>query len=172
VIPVAKTHSRSASTDQTNGDPSAIIAFEDFPVGREIRTGGVTVTEAHIVGWAGLTGDWYGLHVDEEFARAKGPFGGRVAHGPLTFALGVGLMYQTGQFGEAILGWLGCDKLRALRPVYVQDTIRVDDTVIEARVSGSSPHAGIVVFEYRTSNQRSELIMTYKFSLLMRRRNA
>lgn len=139
--------------------------WEDFPVGRTVTTQGVTVTESHVVQWAGLTGDWYPLHSDAVFA-ARSSFGQRVAHGPLTFALAVGLMAQTGVYGDGIHGWLGSQSLRAAAAVLIGDTIRVNATVTESRPS-KRPERGVVTLDYVVSNQRDEVVMKFDFSLLM-----
>ena len=68
---------------------------------------GMTITDAHLVQWAGLTGDLVSLHLDETYA-AETPFGQRIAHGPLTLSLGLGLMTQTGYFSN-VVAWLGLD---------------------------------------------------------------
>jgi itaconyl-CoA hydratase len=144
------------------------LGWEDFPVGRRIVTPAVTVTESHVVHFAGLTGDWYELHMDAEAAR-RGPFGERIAHGPLTFALAVGLMYQSQAYGNSIVAWLGADQLRASAPVRFGDTIHVEATVKEARASKQA-NRGVVTLQYSVVNQRGETVMTLDFSLLMRSR--
>lgn len=146
------------------------VGWEDFTVGRAVRTPAVTVTESHVVQFAGLTGDWYPLHTDAEWTRQT-PFGQRIAHGPLTFALAVGLMYQSHVYGDAILALLGADKLRATAPVFFGDTIHVIATVVEVRAS-RDPGRGVVTLRYVVRNQRDEEVMSFLFTLLMRSRNA
>src|SRR5437773_1544939 len=65
--------------------------FEDFTVGETLVSPGRTIEAADINLFAGLTGDFYPLHVDEVVAQGT-RFGGRIAHGPLTFAIAVGLV--------------------------------------------------------------------------------
>ena len=91
-------------------------------VGDRYRTESITVTETHVVNWAGLTGDWVPLHVDAEYAAAT-EFGERIAHGPLTLALALGLVTRTGIFGDCVVAWLGLDKVRLPLPVRFGDTI-------------------------------------------------
>lgn len=147
------------------------VAFEDFPKGRVCRTQGVTVTESHVVSWAALTGDWYPLHMDEEFARKRSTFGKRVAHGPLIFALSIGLMARSGVFGDAIVAWLGCDDLRATEPVFLGDTVRLEATVSDSRRSKSDPSRGVVSLQYRTFNQHDRIVLFCIFTLMMRARS-
>ena len=73
---------------------------DDFKVGDVFETAAITLTEAHIVTWAGLTGDFYPLHMDREYA-AKTQFGERLVHGPLIFGLAVGLVSLAGIGGDA-----------------------------------------------------------------------
>lgn len=146
------------------------IGWEDFPVGRKIVTPAVTVTESHVVQFATLTGDWYFLHMNEAKA-AKTQFGRRIAHGPLTFSLAVGLMYQAQVFGDAIVAWLGTDGLRATAPVFFGDTIHVEATVTKTRQS-RDPGRGIVTFNYVPHNQDGKPVMSFEFVLLMKSRDA
>ncbi len=146
------------------------LGWEDFPVGKTVETAGVTVTEAHLVQFAGLTGDYYPIHTDSEWA-ATSPFGRRIAHGPLTFSLAVGLMYQSQAYGDAIIAWLGADRMRAKAPVFIGDTVHV-----VARVTGSraakDPSRGVIDLEYTVRNQRNEEVMTIALTMLMRSRTS
>ena len=144
------------------------IGWEDFPVGRAITTPSVTVTESHVVQFANLTGDWYPLHMDADWA-GRTPFGKRIAHGPLIFSLGVGLMYQSQCFGHSILAWLGADQIRATAPVYFEDTLHVVATVTGSRAS-KEPERGVVTLRYDIQKQTAESVLSYNFVLLMRSR--
>jgi len=146
------------------------LGWEDFPVGRTIETPGVTVTEAHLVQFAGLTGDYYPVHTDVEWA-AQSPFGQRIAHGPLTFSLAVGLMYQSQAYGDAIIAWLGADRMRATAPVFIGDTVRVVATVKGSRAS-KDPSRGVVDLQYTVRNQRGDDVMSISLTMLMRSRDS
>lgn len=146
------------------------IGWEDFPVGREIATASVTVTETHVVQFATLTGDWYPLHMDAEFA-ATTPFGQRIAHGPLIFTLAVGLIYQSQCYGHAVIAWLGAEKMRATAPTFFGDTVHVVATVTSCRPS-ERPGRGVVVLRYVVKKQTGETAMSFEFALLMRSRDA
>jgi len=142
--------------------------WEDFPTGRTVTTSGITVSESHLVQFAGLTGDYYPVHTDAEWA-AQSPFGQRIAHGPLTFALAVGCMYQSGFYGDAIVAWLGADRIRATAPVFIGDTLHVVATVTASRAS-KDPARGVVSLDYKVRNQRGEDVMLLSLSMLMRSR--
>ena len=145
------------------------LGWEDFPAGRQITTAGITVTETHLVQFSGLTGDCYPVHTDAEWA-AKSPFKQRIAHGPLTFALAVGQMYQSQAYGDAIIAWLGADNVRATAPVFIGDTVHVVATVQSARGT-KDPTRGVVALKYVVKNQRGEDVLSFDFTLLMRARS-
>jgi itaconyl-CoA hydratase len=143
--------------------------WDDLVVGDRVRGPGVTITDTHLVQWAGLTGDWVSLHLDEEYAAAAG-FAGRIAQGPLSLSLSLGLLTQTGIFGN-VTAWLGVDEVRAAAPVLIGDTIRPEAEVTAARPT-SRPGQGVWTLAYRTTNQRGETVMTFTSSFLVRRRPA
>src|SRR4030066_782488 len=131
--------------------------WEDFNIGEEVITPSITITEAHLVNWAGLTMDFYPLHMDEEYAK-KTVFKGRIAHGPLTFALAIGLVYRTGIYGYSILAWLGVENMKIPAPVRIGDTIRVHAKVTE-KLETKNPSKGVIKFLWDIKNQRDETVM-------------
>jgi acyl dehydratase len=143
-------------TEQRYGD--------EFSVGQVFHTQGLTLTEAHVVNWAGLTGDFYPLHMDEEYARAT-PFGGRLVHGPLIFGLAVGLVALAGFAGNSVIAWLGVDNMRMKAPVRIGDTIRVTVTVLSQRTT-SNPQRGVQVWRYSVGNQKGETVLEFDYQLM------
>lgn len=103
---------------------------DDFNVGDVFKTEAITVTETHLVMWAGLTMDYFSLHTDAVYA-SKTSFGERLAHGPLIFALAVGLTVRAKFAGDSVLAWLGADNMRMVAPVKIADTISVSVEVID-----------------------------------------
>ena len=142
--------------------------WDDFTLGQKVRTPAITVTETHVVNWAGLTLDFYPLHMDKEFA-SKTVFKERIAHGPLTFALGVGLMYQTGVAEDSVIAWLGADINRIPAPVKLGDTIHVEAEVSELRETKTA-NQGVMIMRYNVVNQRAETVMVYDMKFLMHKR--
>jgi acyl dehydratase len=142
--------------------------WDDFAQGDVVLTRGRTVDVGDITQFAGLTGDMYPLHIDEEFAR-RGRFDGRIAHGPLTFAIAVGLVGMTNFYGDAIVALLGIDGLRAKKPVLPGDTlcVRAEATAVEA---GENPKYGTLEMTYTVLNQRDETVMQFVQTMLARRR--
>lgn len=143
------------------------LYFEDFENAGELTTRGRTITEADIVLFAGLTGDFVELHTNEEFARQT-PFGRRVAHGAFVFGVSVGLSTRTNLLDDTLLAFAGVDKLRFMAPVFIGDTIRVTKRVAERKELG--PAQGTVVFETRVLNQREEVVLIYFDKMLLKRR--
>lgn len=141
---------------------------DDFKIGDVYKTGGITVTETHVVNWAGLTMDFYPLHMNKEYA-AKTQFGERLVHGPLVFALAVGMVGMDGFGGDAPIAWLGVDNMKMLAPVRIGDTIRTEVEVIDQQPT-SKPERGIQVWQYTVKNQRDEsvFVMDYKMMFHMR----
>jgi len=141
---------------------------DDFKVGDVFETAAITLTEAHVVAWAGLTGDFYPLHMDREYA-AKTQFGERLVHGPLIFGLAVGLVSLAGIGGDAAIAWLGVDNLRMLKPVKLGDTVRVMVDVREQQPT-SNPRKGVQVWRYTVRNQRDEDVMAFDYKMLFHMR--
>jgi len=141
--------------------------WEDLVAGDELHSTGITITDAHLVNWAGLTGDIVQFHINADYAEST-PFGERIAHGPLTLSLSLGLVTQLGYFGN-VIAWLGLDEVRASKPVLIGDSIYVRAVVREARTT-SKPENGVWVIDYTTVNQRNEVVMTFASSFLLRRR--
>lgn len=149
---------------QVKGLPSHF--WESLATADELATTGVTITEAHLVNWAGLTGDIVSFHLDAQYA-ASTPFGQRIAHGPLTLSISLGLLTQTGYLGR-VVAWLGLDEVRAKKPVLIGDTIRVHATVREARET-SNPANGVWIIDYVVLNQDDAIVMTFNSSFLVQR---
>jgi 3-hydroxybutyryl-CoA dehydratase len=143
-------------------------AFEDFARGDIVITRGRTVDIGDISTFSGLTGDHYPLHTDEEYGKAT-RFGTRIAHGPLTFALAVGLVGMSGFYGNAITALVEVKSLRALKPVIPGDTLKVHAEVVELS-EARNPKYGTVHVNYSVRNQREEEVMAFLQIMLARRR--
>ncbi|KOS56604.1 hypothetical protein Z051_08760 [Rhodococcus rhodochrous KG-21] len=141
--------------------------WEDLALGDVLRGPGMTVTDAHLVQWAGLTCDIVSLHLDEEYAAGT-QFGQRIAHGPFTLSLALGLTTQTGYFNN-VVAWLGLDEVRAARPVVIGDTLHPEAELVAARPT-KRPDQGIWTLAYSALNQRGEPVMTFRSSFMIRRR--
>jgi acyl dehydratase len=140
--------------------------FEDAAVGDTYRTGGIVVTEAQIAAFAGLSGDFFDLHVDDEFARGLG-FTGRVAHGILGLALTDGLKNRAEYrfHGVASLGW----NWKFTGPILIGDRIQAEITV-QAKRETRRPDRGILTLAFEVRNQRGEVVQQGTNELMVLRR--
>src|SRR5580700_5475139 len=136
--------------------------FEDYIIGALRITSGRTITEADIVIHAGHSGDFFPHHVDEEFARTT-PFGRRIAHGTMTFAIGIGL--TASQINPAAFTY-GYDRLRFPKPVFIGDTLRTRVTVKEKQEDRKHKGLGRIVEACEVLNQRDEVVMYCEHILL------
>lgn len=142
--------------------------FKGFRAGETIVSPGRTITEADIVIFAGISGDWTELHTNAEYMKSS-MFGQRIAHGLLTLSVASGLALRAMQRTPVeVLAFLGMDNVRFMAPVLIGDTIRVESEVIEARPSKSRPGTGILRFRNVVKNQRGEAVATYETALMVR----
>jgi uncharacterized protein (TIGR00369 family) len=134
------------------------LYFDDISIGDTHLTGGRTVTEADIVNFDGLSGDFQALHMDETYAAAT-QHGKRIAHGLLVIAMTSGLVARLAlqqRLERAIVGLLGIE-CRFLKPVFIGDTITVSVEVIE-KTEGRKPDRGTVALRRMVRNQHAEPI--------------
>lgn len=141
--------------------------YEDLTVGEELVTARRTITEADVVAFAGLSGDFNPLHTDELFGLTT-PFKSRIAHGMLVVSVGTGLVNQTGWFEGTTLALLEMTA-RFVRAVQFGDTVHCRLTVREKRET-SRPERGIVSLDAAIVNQRGEPVVEGQHVLMLRRR--
>lgn len=141
--------------------------FEDIQVGDEYMSPGRTVTEADIVAFAGLSGDYNVLHTDAEFMKAS-IFGERIAHGLLGLSISSGLGTRAVARPFATLAFLGL-RWRFKAPIKIGDTIKVRLRVTDKRET-SKPDRGIVIVQRHVVNQRGELVQEGDTELMIERR--
>ncbi|AUP80533.1 MaoC family dehydratase [Flavivirga eckloniae] len=139
--------------------------YEDYELGSKRETLGRTITETDFVVHAGHTGDYFPHHMDAEWCKTQ-PFKERIAHGTLTFAVGIG-MTATEINPEAFSK--GYDRLRFIKPVHIGDTIRVVVTISEKKES-KHPHLGHVNEHVEIFNQRDELVLVCDHILLAKKK--
>ncbi|WP_322802612.1 MaoC/PaaZ C-terminal domain-containing protein [Thermoflexus sp.] len=145
------------------------LYFEDLEIGWKVRTPGRTVTEADIVMFAGLSGDYTPLHTDAEYARGT-IFGERIAHGLLGLAIASGLATRLGFLEETVEAFTSLEwRFRA--PIRIGDTIHVEIEVAQKRPAPNG-RAGFVIFHVEVRNQRGEVVQKGQWTLLVRARGA
>jgi acyl dehydratase len=137
--------------------------FESLEPGDAFTTRGRTVTEADVVGFAALTGDWHPQHADATWA-AGSAFGERIAHGMLVISIAAGLVPFD---PERVVALRRVSDATFKRPVRLGDTIRVQGRV--ADVSDIGADAGLVAFAWSVVNQDERVVCRARVEVLWRR---
>jgi 3-hydroxybutyryl-CoA dehydratase len=137
--------------------------FDRLQEGGRFRSRGRTITETDLVSFSTLTGDFHPLHTDAEWA-GESEFGGRVAHGALLLSYCVGLVPFD---PEQVLALRGFERVAFKRPVRIGDTIHVEGE-LESKQELDAV-AGLVVFNWKVVNQRSEVVAVAKARVIWRR---
>lgn len=142
-------------------------AYQDLHVGMSFRSPGRTITDADVVGFAGLTGDYSELHTSDVYARGS-QFGRRVAHGMLGLAYAHGLMWpRTGELREIAIAFLGITEWKFVGPIFIGDTIFVNYRIAELRDSKSKPTQAIATFDVEVVNQSGTVVQSGRKALLV-----
>ncbi|MBX2801655.1 MAG: MaoC family dehydratase N-terminal domain-containing protein [Myxococcales bacterium] len=141
--------------------------FSDFQVEQTFTSQGRTITEADVVTFAGLSGDFNPLHTDATFA-AKTPFEQRVAHGMLSASISTGLGQTLGIFEGTTLA-LMAQTFEYKAPVFFGETIRLQLTV-ESMNPSSKGGKGVVVFRSDIVKQDDTVVITGTWTVLFRDR--
>ena len=142
--------------------------WEEWNVGAEFESPARTVTEADIVMFAGLSGDYNPLHINEEHCRST-QFGTRIAHGPLVYAIAAGLIFQLHLYDDTLIAFLGFDSLKFTAPVKAGDTIHAKLKVLEKRET-SRADRGVMKRELKVYNQRGEMVQDAVQAFLLKRK--
>lgn len=141
------------------------LRFDEIAEGLAWETPGITVTEGHILAFAGLSGDFYEIHMDDDYARSLG-YPGRVAHGILGLALADGLKNRAPVRLAAIvsLGW----RWRFTGAILVGDRIHARIKVIAKRTTRHADR-GIVTLDLQLLNQKGEVVQAGENDLMVHR---
>ena len=148
--------------------PVRLLHWEDFPVGHQIDTAGMSVSRDAVVAFA-REFDPQPFHTDEEAAK-QSLFGGLCASGWHTCAMAMRIMCDGYLLESSSQGSPGIDSLRWLKPVFPGDTLRLCMEVLEARVMNSKPHIGLVRSRWTMRNQHDEPVLTMEGWGMFRRR--
>ena len=142
------------------------LTFEQFETGAVFVSPARTVTEADVVHFAGLSGDFNPLHTDAVFAAGT-PGGERIAHGMLVAAMATGMANWTGVFEGTTLALME-QVLQYKGVVRFGDTVHLRLTVAEKKET-SKPDRGIVFFDTQVLNQDGQPVQEGRWTLMMRR---
>lgn len=140
--------------------------FDEWQIGDRVEHAITrTVTETDNLLISTLTHNPQPLHLDIEAAAAS-EFGQILVNSCFTFSLAVGVSVADTTLGTLVAN-LGFDEVRFPKPVFYGDTLTFESSCLELRESKSRPHAGIVTWEHRATNQRGEVVCTMKRSALL-----
>jgi len=141
--------------------------FEEFVVGEEYESPGRTITEADLVLYAGLSGDYNQLHTDEEYCKKVSIFKKRILHGLFGLTLVEGLKSRVGFFEVTSLASLEW-RWKFAKPLFVGDTVRVKWRIAEKRET-KKPDRGIVIEFIQLVNQNDEVLQEGEHIVMMQR---
>lgn len=145
-------------------------SIEEFKVGEVTLSPGRTVTETDVVTYSWVSGDTNPVHTDAVHA-AKSSIGQRIAHGTLVMSIATGLSARIGHLDGTAIAALGVDQWKFLKPVFINDTIYLRTTVLEARVT-SKPDRGVLVRRMEVINQHGDVVQSGLMSTMVTTRNA
>ncbi|MEK7386766.1 MAG: MaoC/PaaZ C-terminal domain-containing protein [candidate division NC10 bacterium] len=142
--------------------------FEDFTIGDRFKSPGRTLTDAHFLFFAGLTGDDHPLHYDDEYAK-KTRFGRRLAHGLLLTSLtAVGASTLSPLIEDSIVAFVE-QTTRFRAPAFIGDTLYPEHEVVGLERKRS---AGLLTLRVALKNQRGETVLEGEHKYLIAYRPA
>jgi len=144
------------------------VGYDDVAVGDERTTAGRTITEADIVNFAGVSGDFNDLHTDAE-AMADSEYGERIAQGALVFSVMTGLLWQRRQ-AEAtdLVALYGVDDLRFRAPTTIGDTVHVETEVVDKEPRDHPTATGVVRYRAAVKRQDDAVVLSCVLLALLR----
>ncbi len=145
------------------------LYFEDLELGQTLSTKGRTITEADVVNFAGLSGDFNPIHVDAEFASHT-EYGQRISHGALGLSIATGMSYQAGFLEDTVMAFLSLE-WKYSAPIFIGETIHctlaITDLKLMRRLGG-----GKVTLEVKVIKQDDTVAQRGTWTLLVRSRDA
>lgn len=147
--------------------------FEELQIGESLLTHRRTVSEADIVNFGGVSGDYFYMHFDEIAAKDT-QFGQRIAHGYFVLSAAAGLFVSPAP--GPVLANYGLDTLRFVKPVAIGDTIQARLTakrkIDRMKVDDKGVGQGVVAWDVEVTNQHGELVASYDILTLVAKRSA
>ena len=165
-------HVRGAALHESDTHPFR-KHFEELQIGDSLLTHRRTVSEADLVNFGGVSGDYFYMHFDEVAAK-ESPFGKRIAHGYFVLSAAAGLFVSPAP--GPVLANYGLDTLRFVKPVGIGDTIRARLTCKRKtdrnKKDANGQGQGVVAWDVEVTNQSGELVASYDILTLVAKRAA
>ena len=143
------------------------LFWEDFEIGKSYQTRGRTITEADIVNYAGLSGDYNEIHVNAEKA-GRTIFGKRIAHGLLGLAICSGLLQHLSIYNNNLIAFLSVS-WNFREPIFIGDTVYAIQTV-KSKSETKNMTRGIVIMETKLLNQQGKIVQEGDRTLMIKRK--
>lgn len=142
--------------------------FDDLEIGDEFLTVSRTVTEADIVNFCGVSGDFNQLHTDIEFA-SRSAFGQRIAHGMCGMAIASGCLNRSGLIEGTTVAFTRIKEWNFRKPLFINDTVYVR-VVVKDKEESKKIDRGLISLWLEVVNQRDEVVMEGQWEILMVRK--
>jgi 3-hydroxybutyryl-CoA dehydratase len=140
------------------------LYYDDLVLGFTWSSRGRTITETDVINFAGVSGDYYSLHTDAEYAKTT-VFGQRIAHGMLILSIATALIDpQPGR----VIAFYGMERVRFTKPTFFGDTVHVEIAVTDRTDKGTDK--GVVAATINVVNQRGETVIASEMKFLMAKR--
>ena len=139
--------------------------FSEFEVGQVFESESRAVSEAEVMQFAELSGDFNPLHVDDDYAK-RTPFGQRIAHGMLAASISTGLGQDTGIFEGTTLALME-QTFRYRAPVFFGESIRLRLAVVALKPS-SKGGKGVVTFDADVLKDEDTVVVAGSWVVLFR----
>lgn len=149
------------------------LFYEDLEIGATFSSPARTITEADVVNFAGLSGDYNALHTDAEYAKSS-IFGERVAHGLLGLVVASGLFTRTelnARMSRSLVALLGINSWQFKKPLKFGDTVKLEIEIADKRETNNF-NRGVVTFKRRLVNQKGEVVQEGDLPMLILKRNS
>ncbi len=141
------------------------LYFEEFEADQQISTVGRTITEADVVNFAGVSGDYNLIHTDLSYSE-ESLFEQRVAHGLLVLSVASGLAMRSGLLEGTVIAWRDIRDWRFSQPVFFGDTVHVEMEMVDSkpipRLGGGQVDLGVKVV-----NQDGKTVMKGIWGILV-----
>ena len=143
--------------------------FDSIEVGDVSVTQGRTITEADVVNFAGVSGDFNHIHTDAD-AMADTGFGERIVHGALLFSVMTGLIWQSRdeETRDSIVAFYGVDNLRFAAPVFIGQTVHVELEVTDKQPHEHPEATGVVRYDARVVTGDDQTVLACEMLSLLR----